>query len=121
MSQVMERRPRRFSQAAEDAIRSYAWPGNVRELENKVKRAIIMARGRVITPADLDLPFPTAERSVLSLRMARQEVERKTLIAALQRHRGNISRAASEIGVSRPTLHGLLHKHNLQPAEFRQR
>jgi transcriptional regulator of acetoin/glycerol metabolism len=53
--------------------------------------------------------------------MARQEVERKTLIAALQRHRGNISRAASEIGVSRPTLHGLLHKHNLQPAEFRQR
>ncbi len=34
---------------------------------------------------------------------------------------GNVSRAASEIGVSRPTLHGLLHKHNLQPAEFRQR
>ena len=121
MSQQMDRRPRRFSQAAEDAIRSYAWPGNVRELENKVKRAIIMARGRVITPADLDLPSPSTEGSVLSLRMARQEVERKTLIAALQRHRGNISRAASEIGVSRPTLHGLLHKHNLQPAEFRQR
>jgi len=121
MSQEMERRPRRVGQAAEDAIRSYAWPGNVRELENKVKRAIVMARGRVITPVDLDLPSPTAERSVLSLRMARQEVERKTIIAALQRHRGNISRAASEIGVSRPTLHGLLHKHNLRSAEFRQR
>ncbi|MFQ5804467.1 MAG: PEP-CTERM-box response regulator transcription factor [Candidatus Methylomirabilales bacterium] len=121
MSQEMGRRPRRFSQAAEGAIRAYAWPGNVRELENKVKRAIIMARGRVITPADLDLPSPSTEGSVLSLRMARQEVERKTLIAALQRHRGNISRAASEIGVSRPTLHGLLHKHNLEPAEFRQR
>jgi len=121
MSQQMERRPRRFSQAAEDAIRSYAWPGNVRELENKVKRAIIMARGRVITPTDLDLPSPSTEASGLSLRMARREVERKTIIAALQRHRGNISHAASEIGVSRPTLHGLLHKHNLQPAEFRQR
>ena len=121
MSPEMGRRPRRFSQAAEVAIRSYAWPGNVRELENKIKRAIIMARGRVVTPADLELPSPSTERSILSLRMARHEVERKTLIAALQRHRGNISRAASEIGVSRPTFHGLLHKHNLQPAAFRQR
>lgn len=121
MSQEMGWRRRRFSQAAEAAIRSYAWPGNVRELENKVKRAIIMARGRVITPSDLDLPSPGQESSALSLKEAREEVERRTIIAALQRSRGNISRAASEIGVSRPTLHGLLDKYNLQPAEFRQR
>ncbi len=41
--------------------------------------------------------------------------------AALQRNRGNISHTATEIGVSRPTLHGLLQKHNLQAAGFRQR
>ena len=41
--------------------------------------------------------------------------------AALQRNHGNISRAASEIGVSRPTLHGPLAKYDLQPAEFRRR
>ncbi len=81
-----------------------------------------MARGRVITPADLDLPSPSAEASPgTTLREAREEVERRTIIAALRRNHGNISRAASEIGVSRPTLHGLLSKYDLQPAEFRQR
>ena len=93
----------------------------MRELENKVKRAIIMARGRVITPADLDLSSGSKESSVISLREAREAVERQTIIGALQRNRGNISRAASEIGVSRPTLHALLNKHSLQPAEFQQR
>jgi len=120
MSKEMGRKPRRFGQAAEEAIRSYAWPGNVRELENKVKRAIIMARGRVITPVDLDLPSPSKGSPVTSLREARDEVERRTIITALQRNRGNISRAASEIGVSRPTLHALLGKYNLQPTEFRK-
>ncbi len=121
LSREMGRKPRRFSQAAEEAIRTYAWPGNVRELENKVKRAIIMAKGRVITPTDLDLPASSGEPQTVSLREAREEVERRTIIAALQRNRGNISRAAAEIGVSRPTLHALLNKHSLQPAEFQQR
>lgn len=121
LSREMGRKPRRFSQAAEGAIRTYAWPGNVRELENKVKRAIIMARGRVIAPSDLDLPSPSEEPQVVSLREAREEVERRTVLAALERTRGNISRAATEIGVSRPTLHALIAKYNLQPAEFQQR
>jgi len=121
MSREMGRRSRRFNLAAEEAIRSYAWPGNVCELENKVRRAIIMARGRVITPQDLDLPPPVGDASMVSLRQAREQVERRTIIAALERNRGNISRAAIEIGVSRPTLHGLLAKHDLQPAEFRRR
>ena len=93
----------------------------MRELENKVPRAIIMARGRVIIPADLDLPPPTGDASGVSLRRAREAVEHRTIIAALERNRGNISRAAIEIGVSRPTLHGLLAKYDLQPAEFRRR
>ncbi len=121
MSQEMNRQPRRFGQAAEEAIRSYTWPGNVRELQNKVRRAIIMARGRVITPADLDLPSPSAQSAPISLREARKDVERRTIVAALQRNRGNISRAASEIGVSRPTLHALLAKYDLQSTEFKQR
>jgi two-component system NtrC family response regulator len=120
VSQEMGRRPRRFSQEAEEAIRSYAWPGNVRELQNRIKRAIIMARGRVITPTDLDVPSPLLEASVISLREAREQAERRTIIAALERTRGNISRAAAEIRVSRPTLHGLLEKYDLQAKKFRQ-
>ena len=120
MSKEIGRRPRRFSEAAQEAIRSYGWPGNVRELENKVKRAIIMAPGRIISPADLDLRWPPEEVSVISLRQAREEVERRTVVTALQRNRGNISRAAAEIGVSRPTLHALIDKHDLKPVQFRQ-
>ena len=120
MSREMGRRPRRFSEAVQEAIRSYAWPGNVRELKNKVKRAIIMARGRVITPEDLDLPSTSGKVSVIPLRVAREQVERRTIISALQRNRGNISRTASEIGVSRPTLHALLGKYDLQANEFRR-
>lgn len=120
MSHEMGRRPRRLSQAAEEAIRSYTWPGNVRELENKVKSAVVMARGRIITPSDLDLPWQPAEVRVTSLREAREEAERRTITAALRRNRGNISRAAAEIGVSRPTLHALLGKYTLQPTEFRR-
>jgi two-component system NtrC family response regulator len=49
------RRRRRFSPDSERALTAYSWPGNIRELENKVSRALIMALGRVIEPADLDL------------------------------------------------------------------
>ena len=80
-----------------------------------------MARGRIITPADFDLPSPLVHASELSLRAAREQVERQTIVTALQRNHGNITRAASEIGVSRPTLHGLLRKYDLRPVEFRQR
>ena len=77
--------------------------------------------GSVITPSGLDPPSPSEAPKAVSLREAREEVERRTIVAALQRNRGNISRAASEIGVSRPTLHALLNKHNLPPGEFQQR
>ncbi len=70
---------------------------------------------------DLEPPSPSTQGLAISLREARQEIERQTLIAALQRNHRNISRLGSEIGVSRPTLHGLLAKYELRPAEFKQR
>jgi len=114
-----DRRRVRFGPDAVAAIVAYGWPGNVRELENKVRRAVIMARGRVIEPADLDLT-PAEPAQVGSLRETRERVERQALVEVLSRHRGNVSQAARELKVSRPTLHGLLDKHDINAKDFRQ-
>ena len=112
------RRKLRFSGDALAAATQYQWPGNIRELQNAVRRGSIMARGQFIEPADLGIPHPTRIEH-LSLREARNRVERQVVVDALTRTRGNISRAASELGVSRPTLHGLLDKHGIDSRELR--
>ena len=113
-----QRRRIRFGPEALQAIVSYGWPGNVRELENKVSRAVIMAKGRVIEPVDLDLPSATPGDAG-SLRETRDRVERQRLVEVLMRHRGNVSQASRELKVSRPTLHGLLDKHSIHAKDFR--
>jgi two-component system, NtrC family, response regulator len=102
----------RFSHAALDAIVRYHWPGNIRELENAVHRAVILTRGRFIEPSDLSIAAEPADR--VSLREARNRVERQVVVEALTRSNGNISRAAIELGISRPTMHGLLNKHDIR-------
>jgi two-component system, NtrC family, response regulator len=112
------RRKLRFSGQALSAITQYHWPGNIRELENAVHRASIMARGPFIESADLGIPHSgLVER--LSLREARNRAERQVVVDALTRTQGNITRAATELGVSRPTLHGLLEKHGIDSRELR--
>lgn len=91
------------------ALQLHAWPGNIRELENRIKRAAIMAEGRHITAAHLELLNVAAPAS-RSLRDAREFVEREVIGQALKRNKGKISRAASELGVSRPTLYELIEK-----------
>jgi two-component system NtrC family response regulator len=90
-------------------INRHTWPGNVRELQNRVQRAVIMADGRRVTAADLELegldPLPLA-----TLREAREEVEKEMVEQALRRHRGKITAAAIELGISRPTLYELMEK-----------
>jgi two-component system NtrC family response regulator len=108
-----------FSSESLSAMRTYAWPGNVRELENKIKRAVIMAQSRRLTPEDLDLPTDVAQIAPSSLKAARNETERRLLVEALQRHRGNISRAAKAIQISRPAFHELLAKHEIRAEEYK--
>ena len=106
------RRAVQFSAATLDAILQYPWPGNIRELENAIQRAVILTTGRLIQPADLGIE--TREQpSRLSLREARERVERQVIVEALTRSKGNISRAALELGISRPTLHDLVNKHQI--------
>jgi two-component system NtrC family response regulator len=97
------------------AVDAYGWPGNVRELENRIKRAVIMADGKSVTAADLDLPGSAAEEpQPINLRAVREVADRKAIRQALSRTDNNISGAAKLLGVSRPTLYDLLKQYHLQ-------
>ena len=104
-----------LSPDAIDAIDTYAWPGNVRELENRIKRAVIMADGKCVTGADLDLPAAVESVEVLpiNLRSAREAADRKVIRQAMSRVDNNISSAAKLLGISRPTLYDLLKQYRL--------
>jgi two-component system, NtrC family, response regulator len=99
------------------AIDRWQWPGNVRELENKMKRAVIMAEGRLVTALDLDLPSSVEAddtADVINLKTVRESADRTAIRRAIARTEGNISNAAKILGVSRPTLYDLLKHYGMQ-------
>jgi two-component system NtrC family response regulator len=106
---------RGFTEPASASLSNHAWPGNVRELENRMKRAVIMAERRMIDAADLELATDSsAEAQPLDLRAARLRAEREVLQLALVRSGGTLSVAARLLGISRPTLYGLMEVHGIE-------
>ncbi|HEX8532716.1 MAG TPA: PEP-CTERM-box response regulator transcription factor [Allosphingosinicella sp.] len=103
-----------FAPSALSSINEWPWPGNVRELENRMKRAVIMAEGKLITAEDLDLE-EEGESLPVNLKAAREDTDRKVIRQALARTENNISKAAKLLGISRPTLYDLLKQYDLQP------
>ena len=106
-----------FAPDALAAIDGWNWPGNVRELENRVKRAVIMADGKLISAEDLDLDDgEKGDELALNLKQAREAADRKMIRQAMARSQGNISMTAKLLGISRPTLYDLLKQYDLQPS-----
>jgi two-component system NtrC family response regulator len=104
-----------LSPDALSAIDRWTWPGNVRELENRMKRAVIMADGKLVTASDLDLEGGDAEDGdQINLKAVRDAADRKAIRRAIARTEGNISNAAKLLGISRPTLYDLIKQHGLQ-------
>jgi two-component system NtrC family response regulator len=99
-----------FTPKAIRAMESHAWPGNVRELENRIQRAAIMAENGRITPADIGLTSVSSEFEGQSLGKAREAVERQMVESALARNKGNLTRAAAELEISRPSLYELIER-----------
>jgi two-component system NtrC family response regulator len=104
---------RGFGSAALAAIQEHPWPGNVRELENRVKRAVVMADGLLLTATDLGLSAPQEEPQSLGIRAARARAEREVLQLALAQAGSNLSKAAKLLGISRPTLYDLMQQHQI--------
>ncbi len=98
------------------AIDRWAWPGNVRELENRMKRAVIMCDGKLVSAADLDFSAGDAgeEEDVINLKTVRDKADQTAIRRAIARTEGNISNAAKLLGISRPTLYDLIKQHGLQ-------
>ena len=98
---------------APDGLRALAlhgWPGNVRELQNRVRRAVIMADGKRVTAMDLELTDALSALPPQSLKEARESLERDMVQESLRRHRGKVTAAALELGISRPTMYELMEK-----------
>ncbi|MDQ8053277.1 MAG: sigma-54 dependent transcriptional regulator [Pedobacter sp.] len=100
--------------AAKKALLSYAWPGNIRELQHVMERAVIMTDGLEITEEDLQLtPQKFAQSGVLQTDMALDEMEKLMVNKAIEKHKGNISRAAAELGLTRAALYRRIEKFGL--------
>ena len=104
---------RGFSASALAALRDHPWPGNVRELENRVKRAVVMTDGPLLSAADLGLAATGEDTQSLTIRDARARAEREVLQLALVQAGSNLSKAAKLLGISRPTLYDLMQQHRI--------
>ena len=121
-----------FTDAARVAMRAYGWPGNVRELQHTVERAVILADGdrvgerdlqfSAVPPADREAPPPRgapvgadgADGPALVARsLDLEEIERQAVRSALQKHGGNVTRAAAELGLTRKSLYRRIAKYDL--------
>ena len=105
-----------FSPEAVRALVGHPWPGNVRELEHTVERSVLMSQGNRIGVEDLGLRRSSAEDLPLD-ELTLDELEKLHIERALERHQGNVSRAAASLGLSRSALYRRLQRHDLGDEE----
>ncbi len=91
------------------ALRKYAWPGNIRQLENRLKKAIVLADGSILTPEDLDLP-PEVLEPIMPLADAKEKFALRYVLEALERNNGNRTQTARELDVDPRTIFRYLEK-----------
>jgi two-component system NtrC family response regulator len=118
-SAELKKQMKGFTPEAIEAMTRYAWPGNVRELQNRIRRGIVVAAEDKLTEEDLGLTTPT--KKLKTLQQAKDELEREFVRNALVQQKGNISKAADSIGVTRATFYSLLNKHNIHTNIFRDK
>jgi DNA-binding NtrC family response regulator len=104
-----------FDGGAVRAIERHSWPGNVRELDHAVERAVLLARGPRVSGTDLGLEGTPAARGLEEMTL--EEVEDHLIRKALDRYGGNVSQAASALGLSRSALYRRLEKHGRPAGE----
>ncbi len=99
----------RLTESALDMICNYHWPGNIRELEHSIERAVILTEDSYIKPEDLQLEPTQGKPDGLNL----QEMEIHMVRTALDQYKGNVSRAAKELGLTRAALYRRMEKYGL--------
>ena len=101
-----------FTSQAIGALLHHTWLGNVTELKHRIKGAVVMAVGSKINPKDIGFedPLRKDEYARMTLKAAREQAERDMINHVLIKHANNIKKAATELGISRPTLYELMEK-----------
>jgi DNA-binding NtrC family response regulator len=105
----------KISEAALTRMHKHTWPGNIRELQHAIERAVILSNGHVLQPEDFNLsPVPGKDDGQLNLDAYNlEEVEKLLIRKVLKKYNGNITQAASELGLTRSSLYRRLEKHGL--------
>ena len=110
-----------IEQEAMAVLLLYGWPGNVRELESVIERASVLKRGSLITTADLPEKLKREKNSVENILLnlpeegiALEELEKSLIVKALEKNKGNQTRAAEYLGITRPTLIYRMEKFGLK-------
>jgi DNA-binding NtrC family response regulator len=102
-----------FSSAAVKKIREHNWPGNVRELRHAIERAVLLCSSDIIQPEDL---FPAGiaikKETIKSKKL--EDIEKEAIVNAINNQKGNMTKAAMELGISRSTLYLKIEKYGLQ-------
>jgi DNA-binding NtrC family response regulator len=93
----------------EDTVRklnSYHWPGNIRELAHAIERAVILSKGKILTPEDFELKIkysPAQKTNEPVIRV--EDYEKSAISIVLSKYNGNLSKASEELGIARSTLY----------------
>ena len=103
----------RLSPAAVGFLSTQRYPGNVRQLEQILERAVAFTRGRIIRRDALKDIIDDFQQSITSIRDQASSLERQSLIDAIHQSGGNISRAATRLGKSRPALYRMMRKYDI--------
>jgi DNA-binding NtrC family response regulator len=104
--------PAAFDPASLQVLLSYPWPGNIRELDHTIERALLMAKDTLVRPSDLGLE-PKFESGPRLEEMTLEQAEQMLIKSALSRCRGDLSKAAEALGLSRGALYRRLEKHGI--------
>lgn len=103
-----------FNDAALEKLMSHNWSGNIRELQHTVEKAVIMADSDLITADELLISRREGNAGTQAIAPSTlEEMERSMIANALQRHGGNLSAVAAQLGVTRQTLYNKIKKYNL--------
>ncbi|MCR9253606.1 MAG: sigma-54 dependent transcriptional regulator [bacterium] len=112
-SQKYRKPTKKISQSGIKKLQKYHWPGNIRELQHAIERAIIMSENQVLTPDDFFFLMQKSDNGDTIDSFNLDDVEKTVIQKAINKHNGNISKAAKELGLTRASLYRRLEKHGL--------